>query len=107
MTEQEASELTGVHLDMAVAKAMKLENVSVHGGRLWIGGKRPFDPSTHWGDGGPIVEREGITVGPNNDGLWWAAKAPVGDEDAIGYVGPTPLVAAMRCYVIANLGSEE
>ncbi|PLC44490.1 hypothetical protein C0Q88_07370 [Ralstonia pickettii] len=125
MTEQEASELTGVHLDMAVAKAMKLENVSVHGGRLWIGGKRPFDPSTHWGDGGPIIEREKINLIAVDESIGkivWAAEQgstsfsassfsydgePVINFAKISVVfGPTPLIAAMRCFVIAKLGRE-
>ena len=56
--------------------------------------------STDWAQGGPIIERERIEL--EHDGhAWWARiKA---DED---YTGPTPLIAAMRCYVASKLGDE-
>lgn len=60
-------------------------------------------PSTDWAQGGPIIEREHIGtyhfVLPE-DG--WAASV---FDDPI-YVGPTPLIAAMRCYVASKLGDE-
>lgn len=56
--------------------------------------------STDWAQGGPIIEREKITIE-------WTG------EDWMGYIwhdeevfGPTPLVAAMRCYVASKLGDE-
>jgi hypothetical protein len=54
--------------------------------------------ATDWAQGGPIIERERIEL--EQDGfIWWARiKA---DED---YSDPTPLIAAMRCYVASKLG---
>lgn len=58
--------------------------------------------STQWEWGGPIIEREGISIGKGTDG--WAAFINVDDED--GHLGATPLVAAMRCYVASKIGDE-
>jgi hypothetical protein len=83
------SELTGPALDWAVAKA--------------IGEYKPVAVphySTDWSQGGPIIEREKITIewtGENWMGYIW--------HDA-EYFGPTPLIAAMRCYVASKLGDE-
>lgn len=61
--------------------------------------------STDWAQGGPIIEREGISLN-----LWaefgWRAGARTGKSPASFYSGPTPLVAAMRCFVAAHLGDE-
>jgi hypothetical protein len=62
-----------------------------------------YTPSTDWAQGGPIIERERIGLGhaiSERNSYWFA----------IGYLveecGPTPLVAAMRCYVASTLGDE-
>lgn len=62
-----------------------------------------FHFSTDWSVGGPIIEREKITVQPvvNPDG--WMARTQR-HESVWG--GPTPLIAAMRCYVASKLGDE-
>lgn len=83
-----------------------------------LGGWEPLDnqgsPSTDWLVGGPIIERERITVAPF-DGKWAAMlignpgrgsayiDAYIEEWDA---VGPTPLIAAMRAFVAAKLGDE-
>jgi hypothetical protein len=91
------NELSGNQLDWAVAKA--------------IGEYKPVavpEYSTNWAQGGPIIERERIAI-------WWAkwddidSALPVWsavrfNED--DYYGPTPLIAAMRCYVASKLGEE-
>jgi Protein of unknown function (DUF2591) len=66
-----------------------------------------FAFSMNWAAGGPIIEREGILVEPFGP-AWRAAKA---DEDNFtqrhySYRGPTPLIAAMRCFVASKLGDE-
>lgn len=61
-----------------------------------------YNPSTDWSQGGPIIEREGIATKPDGFGSW-AAIIEGGDKDDIGG-GPTPLIAAMRCYVASKLG---
>lgn len=54
--------------------------------------------ATQWRDGGPIIEREGITL-THQDTRWGAQT----DDDLFAY-GPTPLIAAMRCFVASKLG---
>jgi hypothetical protein len=71
-----------------------------------------WNPSTDWAQGGPIIEREGIAVDcERSSGRvsgWVACNEVAGDEnwDANVHYGPTPLVAAMRCYVASKLGDE-
>ena len=84
------SELTGAALDWAVAKCEH--------GNLYM---EPY--STNWAQGGPIIEREKITI------RFWE-----GEEYVHAYKwntegwheGPTPLIAAMRCYVGFKLGDD-
>ena len=90
------SELKDKALDWAVAVANgENHNCMVDG----------FSPSTNWSQGGPIIEREGISVARRGDhsfSPWGAVLQDFEfDED-----GPTPLIAAMRCYVASKLGDE-
>ena len=59
----------------------------------------PF--STDWAQGGPIIEREKTAIKENGYGHWFA-KVGTGKWMR----GPTPLIAAMRCYVASKLGDE-
>lgn len=80
------SELTGAALDWAVAKCEGIRKPDLVGGFDGIGNySEPWEPSTNWSQGGPIIERE-------------AAQYEC--------FGPTPLIAAMRCYVASKLGDE-
>jgi hypothetical protein len=94
------SELTGAALDWAVAMA---EN--------WAGADFEVKPySTDWAQGGPLIEREEISISREfaSSRVEWAAWTPAlirDDAEAFGY-GPTPLIAAMRCYVASELGDE-
>jgi hypothetical protein len=61
-----------------------------------------------WSQGGPIIERERITCGP-----WTTSPymAHYGTHDTVNsknvrMTGPTPLIAAMRCFVASRLGDE-
>jgi len=99
------SELSGIALDWAVAKC---EGVNYHG-PAWT----KF--STDWAQGGPIIEREGITVSRTDQKLdkgqmpWVAYLIEHLFEDEYEHEyqhGPTPLIAAMRCYVASKLGNE-
>ncbi len=57
--------------------------------------------STEWSDGGPIIESNGISIKLSEvDGEWHADKVGIGGR------GPTPLIAAMRCYALWRLGDE-
>ena len=60
--------------------------------------------STDWSQGGPIIERERMTIeGHNKD---WRAIKYHDDLPWTKIEGPTPLIAAMRCYVVSKLGEE-
>lgn len=99
MQNVQVSELDGVALDWAVAKCEKLPIKldpmgfgSGENGGFWIWDDAPkgvmtqigvgYSPSKKWEQGGPLIEREKIT-------LSW----------------PNPLAAAMRCYVAKKLGN--
>lgn len=56
--------------------------------------------STDWAQGGPIIERESISIEHSGKYGWIASqKGPCS-------IGTTPLIAAMRCYVASKLGDE-
>ena len=65
----------------------------------------PVSPSTDWAQGGPIVEREKIGIECDDQGVWFASY-DLSAETAWGATAPTPLIAAMRCYVASKLGDE-
>ena len=67
-----------------------------------------YNPSTDWAQGGPIIEREGMQL-QLEDIAEWHATMWWDDEDGQREIvtrGPTPLIAAMRCYVASKLGDE-
>lgn len=85
------SELEGDALERLVAKC--------EGKASWI---RGF--TTEWEKGGPIIERERMTL-DFLDGSWRALILE-GEQIASDGEGPTPLIAAMRCFVSYRLGSK-
>ncbi len=90
-------DLEGAALDWAVAKCEghDMEYFQVVDAYL---------PSTDWAQGGPIIEREKISVIPIDEGSEWYAEQWWAEENYS--TGPTPLVAAMRCYVASQMGDE-
>ena len=91
------SELTGHALDWAVARAT---------------GEFEGDTfmyfSDEWEAGGPIIEREGISIVLDWDVVgefsWGATRI---EQSVVSQAeGTTPLIAAMRCYVASKLGDE-
>lgn len=70
-----------------------------------------FEPSTCWSQGGPIIEQHGINVCIQRDEPHYAISpkrrwyAQMDTRVWTGY-GPTPLTAAMRCFVASRLGDE-
>jgi len=64
--------------------------------------------STDWSEGGPIIERERITLTNGTPaGLEFMWHAQISTSDVFHQMnGPTPLVAAMRCYVASKLGNK-
>ena len=102
------SELTGAALDWVVAKCEQRADANIregYAGSLLVVDDNDFGApaaySTNWSQGGPIIEREGIAILQCPRG--WAARIGFGGE----YIeGPTPLIAAMRCYVASKLGDD-
>ena len=109
------SELQGSALDWVVAKCLPDDTARIYfdeqtGEKLFLDDWEvpEFSPSTDWAQGGPIIEREWLDVTPwpneSDEDLRWQCK----QHDSIDCVafGPTPLIAAMRCYVASQLGDE-
>ena len=118
------SELTGAALDWAVAKAEYTDGrkivplfghsvgVETHPGSDF---QFKFWPSTDWSQGGPIIEREKITTRFNckqantwEAYIWTPTQHDLSEVDCNEHwsFGPTPLIAAMRCFVASKLGEE-
>ena len=70
---------------------------------VWLSQKQY---STNWLLGGPIIEREGISIYPDESEDLPDVKWSADSQDTFRWGGPTPLVAAMRCYVASKLGDE-
>jgi hypothetical protein len=131
------SEATPLQLDWLVAKCegwLKGDITHPHFCKMWKEETRTpaIYPSTDWAQGGPIIERENITLiransqylEGKNVPLWFAETDKwVGHnistgyegeyfdpcfmvDEAGGFYGPTPLIAAMRCFVASRLGDE-
>ncbi len=65
-----------------------------------------YSPSTDWNEGGPLIERECMDIlclAGGDDG--WQCDKYLHTE-RVTYYGPTPLIAAMRCFVASKLGDE-
>jgi hypothetical protein len=101
-------ELIGPALNWAVAKYEGKGLGALTGEMLTLRisqGVRPPDYSGDWSQGGPIIEREGMLIRPQPGYNLWEAWKHGADEGHFS-VGPTPLIAAMRCYVASKLGDE-
>jgi hypothetical protein len=87
------SELQGTALNWAV------ETIECEG--AMYSGRSPRDFSGNWALGGPIIEREELSslkcYGKDD---WECNNGDIFCE------GPTPLIAAMRCFVASRLGDE-
>lgn len=86
------AELEGALLDHWVARAQGIQGIV----------DMMFMPSTDWATGGPIIERERISIKQGPDRGCYA-YFDHRDETA---AGNTPLVAAMRAYVASKFGEE-
>jgi hypothetical protein len=87
------SELTGAALDWAVAKCEQFV-------------EDEFEPSENWADGGPIIEREKIGLKYTGAAMEFVAWVNGELSTVHDHYGPTPLIAAMRCYVASKMGDE-
>jgi hypothetical protein len=91
------NELTGAALDWAV-------HYAIHGE---CEGYSPYEYSTNWAQGGPIIEREKIDLSVTFYG--WVAhhgryRIKAMNLPEYTQKADTPLIAAMRCYVASKLG---
>lgn len=84
-------ELTGNALNWAVNYAEGLQGVL-----------SPVNYCGKWEHGGPIIERENI--GLWSEGYDWEAKIQTGIGAWLYMWDASPLIAAMRCYVVSKLG---
>lgn len=93
-------DLTGAALDWAVTRA----NYEVNHDAVWRNFRGDCCYSTDWAQGGPIIEREAIELAYRVGVHWIATRV---ESSAVCEAwGPTQLVAAMRCYVMSQLGDE-
>jgi hypothetical protein len=115
------SELEGSALNWAVAKCEGYFDIGmavIVDGEVQVHYFVRWNPAADWAQAGPIIELafisifdlpSGIDVAQHptftKEDLWEAEICPTG-EDSIRYCGPTPLIAAMRCYVASKLGDE-
>jgi hypothetical protein len=94
-------ELTGALLDYWVARAEGYE---------WANDVEPIRAvgapmySASWSDGGPLIERERISVSACYSGEWRGIMH-VNGKVILSEAG-APLVAAMRCYVASKFGDK-
>lgn len=112
--------LSGAALDYYVAKAEGLTVIDDpdEPGPLVLIGHVPhtigrdhdvsYCPSQHWAEGGPIIARNSISL-LKDDYDWWAFiderfDMRDGGTNGPSSTGPTPLIAAMRAYVISQFG---
>lgn len=114
------NELIGPALDWAAAKCefdeLAAKNIQFP---QYAAHYPKVSPSTDWAQGGPIIERERIVLLPDysvgrtefgteyQDFQGWKAyrtDRPYWTTVPI-HTAPTPLIAAMRCYVASKLGA--
>ena len=100
------NKLSGADLDLEVAKCEGFTDYDPTTGTM-LPPREEYgrvilcdnDFSTNWELGGSIIEREGIQLARLGD-VWEAWV----DADGVFCQGPTPLIAAMRCYVASKQG---
>ena len=103
------SELSGAALNYAVILALFPKAFVDKPSIRAIVVNYPYDKD--WKLTGPIIEREEIGVrrnAPCSKGREWEASPSITAKGAGGRwgYGPTPLIAAMRCFVASKLGDE-
>jgi len=112
----QVDQLTGVALDWVVTSIQRPDALR-YGPEDWREQRRHtvehgeylYRWHQSWGQGGPIIEREKITIRPHAETGGWTASLLTIRDDVLTTIfeeGPTPLIAAMRCYVASQLGDE-
>ena len=110
MTKINISKLTDAALDWAVAKCEGFTDYDPATEKMlpprkeygWVS-LCEYHFSTDWSQGGPIIERERISPTYSLMHKDWQAAYHEGRSSFI-QSGPTPLIAAMRCFVTSRLG---
>lgn len=109
------SESEGAKLNYWVARALGFLDVFIDGDDVLSPDPEDglaFDVhkySTDWSQGGPIIEREKITIEPNPYGLEeWAACIGLNGKEPfwVWKNGKTALIAAMRAFVASKFREE-
>jgi hypothetical protein len=108
MTKIKVSEAYGIVLDWLVAKSEGKDKTYLEYFNSQWHLNKSLRYSRHWESGGPIIEREKLELRPGlyHSEIWacWG-QTQHGDRNTLkGKTGPTPLIAAMRCYVCSKLG---
>ena len=99
------SQATSLKLDWLVGTIEKVEGLTYSERTMtW------YSPSTMWAQGGLIIERELNNLFKHNQldpslPEVWCGVVHKGSS-LINIDGPTPLIAAMRCFVASKLGEE-
>ena len=115
MAKIKTNELTGPTLDWLVAKCQGYVEQGVYGTPEFRDSEvylcycdavlnSCYSPTTDWAQGGPILDRERITIRQWTNMPIIHAYMP--HDGAPWGAGPTPLIAAMRCLITSKLGSE-
>ena len=100
------SQLTGDALDWIVSRIEHPEWYEKY--PTYVHSAVRSEYSTDWDRGGPIIERECISIAKEGEGEWaaWSKSLFRDEAEAFGYHPTSPLIAAMRCYVASKLGDE-
>lgn len=118
MIEVKTAELIGPALDWAVAMAEGAKPERPQDGQVGFGGvhmlcgvrkhrlrgEYDYSPSTDWSQGGPLIEKHQIDLcwdGVEGKAMWWNAY---NQDFAKQQTHQSPLIAACRAIVAANLG---
>lgn len=107
MTTIKVSELKGIALDYAVAVCEgEYIQITKDGTRYGVGqfsDESLYTPSADWSQGGPIIEREKLTIFFDKkieEWKCWNTAGTIGGRSR----SLMPLEAAMRCRVASKLG---
>lgn len=113
MPSIKVSELSGAALDWAVAQCEGINQLIAYNSsgkdpqvldaelvEMGFDGTATYNPSIDWSQGGPIIEMNRLQLRPMRGNQWDAYAGQFGGDAS----GPTPLIAAMHCYVAFKLG---
>ncbi len=103
MTKINTADAKDAALDWLVAKCLG-KNPSLFIFQQTGALAREHNYSTDWSQGGPIIEREGISIQCRVQPYERCANLQNEDGKVFWADGPTLLIAAMRCFIQSKLG---